>query len=201
PPSAIRIREAAAVSLRGVIDVLIENLVLLAAGLPAILAETVELLRIHRNRIMMKNVRSLWPAVYASGQEIHIEHNWVGILSVTTAREYLPITVIEDESSFSNVSTASSAGTTGASSIVISMAVHPGGIQIGGPSNDVYILENEIEGGSRNGITLGSFAILDANGNDTGQWTGVLITGEDDDCCPGGLTPPSEPPGTPGGTV
>ena len=201
PPSAIRIREAAAVSLRGVIDVLIENLVLLAAGLPAILAESIELLRIRRNRIMMKNVRSLWPAIYASGQEIHIEHNWVGILSVTTAREYLPITVIEDESSFSNVSTASSAGTTGASSIVISMAVHPGGIQIGGPSNDVYIFENEIEGGSRNGITLGSFAILDANGNDTGQWTGVLITGEDDDCCPGGLTPPSEPPGTPGGTV
>jgi hypothetical protein len=88
PPSAIRIREAAAVSLCGVIDVLIENLVLLAAGLPAVLAESVELLRIHHNRVMMKNVRGLWPAVYASGQEICIEHNWVGILSVTTAREY-----------------------------------------------------------------------------------------------------------------
>jgi hypothetical protein len=107
--------------LRGVIDVLIENLVLLAAGLPAILAESVELLRIHRNRVMMKNVHSLWPAVYASGQEIHVEHNWVGILFVTTAREYLPITVIKDGSSFSNVSTASR-GTNGASSIVISMA-------------------------------------------------------------------------------
>jgi hypothetical protein len=200
PTNQIRISEAAAVFRQGVIDVLIENLVLLAATLPAILAESVELLRIDRNRVMVKNVRSLWPAVFVSGREIHVEHNWVGILSVTTAREYLPITVIEDESGFSNAN-AGNSGISGTSLIGISRPIHPGGIQIGGPSTDVYVLENEIEGGSRNGITLGSLIILDANGNDKGQWTGVLITGDDEDCCPGGLTPPSDPPGTPGGTV
>ncbi|MGB8888487.1 MAG: hypothetical protein WCC87_17290 [Candidatus Korobacteraceae bacterium] len=39
----------------------------------------------------------------------------------------------------------------------------------------MYILENEIEGGSLNGITLGSFELLDAKGNNTRQWSGVLI--------------------------
>jgi len=202
PANQIRVAEAAVISLP-VIDVRIANLVILAGTLPAILAHTVELLYIERNRVMMKNVRSLWPAIFISGSEIHVQQNWVGILSVATAREYLPITVIEDESSFTNAAAGStSIGVAPAASLIgISTIVHPGGIQVGGPSIDVYILENEIEGGSRNGITLGSFAILDANLNDTGKWTGVLIAGENDDCCPGTLTPPSQPPGTTGGTV
>lgn len=222
---------------RGVIDVTIEDMVMTAAALPAILAERVELLRIDRNRVAMKNVSSLWPAIYASGIEIHIDQNWVGIQTVASVREWLPTTVVGDLAGGTIANTLSTApsgprGTpntpsssasppisasgsvaamdastsarpfvdaSGLSFISVTVASHPGGVQIGGPSTDVYILENEIDGGSRNGITLGSYTILDAKGNDTGQWTGVTIVV--DDCCTGTLQPPDNPPGTPGGTI
>lgn len=209
---------------RGVINVAIEDLVITAATLPAILAVQVELLAIDRNRVAMKNVASLWPAIYASGREIHIEHNWVGLQTTVSIREWLPITVAGDlagGSTFSNASSATPApsssvsGSAGAKStagssrefietlglayISVDIPVHPGGIQIGGPSTDVYILENEIEGGSRNGITLGSYTILNANGGDTGIWTGVIII--IDDCCTGTLQPPGNPTQPPGGKI
>ena len=173
---------------RGVIDVTLESLVITAATLPAILADHVQLLRVDRNRVAMKNVRSLWPAIYASGREIHIGRNQVGIQSAGNDREWLPVTVAVDLA----------AGNQTASVLGTALPIHPGGIQIGGPSTDVYIIENEIEGGSRNGITLGSFEIVDANGGNTLQWAGVLISDEGDDCCPGSLQPPGT---TTGGTV
>jgi hypothetical protein len=62
-------------------------------------------------------------------------------------------------------------------------AAYPiGGVQVGGPSADVWIVENQIEGGSRNGITLGNIIYLDANGNDTGTAGGV-VDQPDDPCC------------------
>lgn len=202
--------EVAVDRLRGVIDITLQDMVLTAATLPAVLAMRAELLRIDRNRIAMKNVRSLWPAIYASGTEIHIDRNWVGIQSATTVGEWLPATVTDDLSGATTSSTAAGASpvagtvagidtaeegsmaarefidSSGLTLISVTVATRPGGIQIGGPSTDVYILENEIEGGSLNGITLGSFELLDAKGNDTFQWSGVLITDEGGDCCTGG---------------
>jgi hypothetical protein len=43
----------------------------------------------------------------------------------------------------------------------------------------VFIIENEIEGGDRNGVALGSVRFLDANGGDTGEATGVVWSGQD----------------------
>ena len=200
---------------RGAIDVTVKDMVLTASTLPAILAERAELLCIDRNRVAMKNVRSLWPAIYASGTEIHIEQNWVGIQSAASVREWLSFTVDEDLSGTTSVGTASGAAAAEGSSVVtrefmdtsglslfsVEVAVHPGGIQIGGPSKDVYVVENEIEGGSRNGITLGSFDVLDANGNNTGQWIGVIITGESDGCDTGTLQVSGSYPGSSGYTV
>jgi hypothetical protein len=60
------------VAIRGVTDVTIEDLVITAADVPAILARRVESLRIDRNRIVMQNARNFWPSIYASGTEIHI---------------------------------------------------------------------------------------------------------------------------------
>ena len=57
----------------------------------------------------------------------------------------------------------------------MSVPVNPVGIQIAGPSSDVFVIENEIDSAGRNGITLGSFEILDTKGNSTGL-TGVTIT-------------------------
>ena len=92
-PTRMPDRQRVAVLLRGAIDITIEDMVLTAATLPAVLAEQAQLLRIDRNRVAMKNVRSLWPAIYASGSEIHIDRNWVGIQSAANVREWLPMTV------------------------------------------------------------------------------------------------------------
>ncbi|HEX9200843.1 MAG TPA: hypothetical protein VF865_14870, partial [Acidobacteriaceae bacterium] len=193
---------AKAFSLRSgrVIDATLEDLVLTASTLPAILASTVTLLNIRNNRIAMKNVRSLWPAVYVSGQEIRIRHNWVGIQSATADVEWLPTSVLADIRSDGEKSSVNSnikdeilhVGVSPAATST-TVSLHPGGIQIAGPSQDVFVIENEIEGGRRNGITLGSFSLLDENGSDTGITTGVFIVHEGD-CS----TSTSFEPGTPG---
>ncbi len=180
----------AALARRGVVDIAIEEMVITASTLPAILAVRTILLRIERNRVAMQDVRSRWPAIFVSGREILVERNWVGLQSVANDREWLPVTVVGELAAAVKPATASVA-VTGAVISSDKMALHPGGIQIGGPSVDVYVLENEIEGGSRNGITLGSFEVVDAEGKDTLKWVGVLVTAEEDDCdCTGGLEPP-----------
>jgi Family of unknown function (DUF6519) len=173
------LRDVVITNLRGVTDVTIKDLILTASTRPAILAQRVRLLRIDENRIAMANVPSMWPAVWVSGAEIHIDHNWVGIQSAANNVEWLPASVAADLSADASASASSgtnSVGTNAAAFVNVSkVALHPGGIQIAGPSQDVFITENEIEGGRRNGITLGSFTILDANGNDTGATTGVVV--------------------------
>lgn len=200
------VRDVIITNHRGVTDVTIKDLVLTASTLPAILAQRVRLLHIDENRIAMANVASMWPAVWVSGVEIHIDRNWVGIQSAATALEWLPASVAADLSADASAAATSSTGTAapaGSSNTlneaaafvnISKVARHPGGIQIAGPSQDVFVLENEIEGGRRNGITLGSFTILDAKGNDTGATTGVLIVEEG----PCDTTTVTLEPGTPG---
>jgi hypothetical protein len=227
-----------------VVDTVIEDLVLTASTMPAILAQGVELLRIDKNRIAMQDVQSQWPAVWVSGEEIHIDRNWVGIQTANNLGEWLPDSVATDLSNAAAAAAAAGAtapsaptGTTAtvdgapavdlksakkgatkksslqadigvkppaAATITINdnpvfstssaVATHPGGIQIGGPSCDVFVLENQIEGGSFNGITLGSFTVIDGKGNATGLPIGVIIYRPGP--CGGGVTlqptPPSE---------
>jgi hypothetical protein len=127
--------------------------------------------------------------VWVSGIEIHIDRNWVGIQSAANNVEWLPASVAGDLIADANAagSGTTTAGSTGTSTTVdeaalfigiSKVALHPGGIQIAGPSQDVFVIENEIEGGRRNGITLGSFTILDSKGNDTGATNGVIIVDE-----------------------
>jgi hypothetical protein len=153
----------------GVVDVTIEDLIITASTAPAILASSVTLLQIENNRIAMENVISRWPAVWANGAEVRILRNWLGIQSTAVDREWLPVTVSGDLAA----TTSSGAASTTVKQGIVPM--HPGGIQIAGPSRDVFVLENEIDGAGRNGITLGSVSILDGNGKDTGQVTGVTV--------------------------
>ena len=78
------------------VDVTLEDLIVTASTRPAILAHSVELLQIESNRVAMENVRSQWPAVWVSGREVRVVHNWVGIQSKTANREWLPATVNQD---------------------------------------------------------------------------------------------------------
>src|SRR5262249_37357447 len=90
---------------RGVFDSTIEDMVFTGSTLPAVLAQHVDLLRVDRNRVAMRNVRSQWPAIFASGNEIHIDRNFVRILTTAVATEWLPATVVDDLTNADTVST------------------------------------------------------------------------------------------------
>lgn len=173
-------------------DVAIADTVLTASTLPAVLALNVAELNISQNVIAMANVRSLWPAVCVSGAEIRIGENWVGLRGSRGAIDREPASVQADlgrgvvqiEAEF-----GAAAG------------VAPGGIMIAGPSSDVMVTGNEIEGGSRNGITLGSFTVLNRSGTDTGQPTGVVVEVEDNCATTGTLGLPSAPSSGPSGST
>ncbi len=169
------------------IDTTIENLVIAADDHPAIFARGVELLRIDRNRIAMEDVRSQWPAVWVRGKEIHIDRNWVGLQNAANDHEWLPTTVINDDLAdlIADAKPSESAESADVGNPIRSQAIkNPGGIQIAGPSSNVYIMENEIEGGSGNGITLGSVEVL-VNGQISKTPIGVRVT-PDGPCSTGG---------------
>jgi len=147
-------------------DVTIHDLALTASTLPAILANNVELLTITDNRIAMNDVSSQWASVYVSGIEIRIEKNWIVLQDDMNAIVSMPSSVVTDLSA-------------GFDAIAPAIPLANGGIHVGGPSRDVFIVENEIEGGSRNGITLGSFSILDATGGPASGLTGLLPNAPD----------------------
>jgi len=244
----------------GAIDITVKDLFLTASNLPAILAKQVRLLRIDDNRVAMQDVANTWPAIWVSGQEIHIDRNFVGIQSAAVLREWLPASVANDltssaftpgpakvqattpsatdakgvkasagtKSSRQTAEKRSKAEATQAApnrekvlqeekdraftaqilnpSIILQpkVAANQGGIQIAGTSRSVFVIDNLIQGGRGNGITLGSFDVLDANGDDTGSTIGVIVLQEDPCSNTGTLQPPTHVPpgtGTPGGSI
>ena len=154
-------------------DITLHDLVITASTRPAILALDVTLLRITGNRVATKDVRSLWPAVSVSGNEIHIEHNWVGLQDAVMARAWLPASVLSDLPARFEPELACD----------VEHCPLPlrAGIQIAGPSQDVFVIENEIEGGRRNGITLGSLVLLNTDGSESSTLVGTLPV-EEDEC-------------------
>src|SRR5271170_1875765 len=93
------------------------------------------------NRIAMEDVASLWAAIYVSGTEIHIDRNWIGLQDASNATNWAFANVVADlASSFPGVAGGFSSG--GASS-----AIANGSSQVAGSSQDIFVTENEIEGG------------------------------------------------------
>ncbi len=151
------------------IDVRLADLAISASTRPGILVNEAELVEAVSNRIAMKDVFSQWPGVYLSGVELRFRHNWVGLFRATP--EWLPAEMARDVGGYA-ASRAASAVKKGLGA--------PGGVQIAGASKDVFMIENEIEGGDGNGIALGSVRLLNADGVDTGVLTGVVMTAKDD---------------------
>jgi hypothetical protein len=171
-----------------VTNVTVENLFLTASTMPTILAAEVEVLRIRENRIAMADRYSPFPAVWLSGGQIEFVRNWVGLQTIINRYEWFPAIVDTDLSSNAVFGVKPS-------------GKHPGGIQIAGPSSGVLVAENKIVGGSRNGITLGSFTILDGNQNDTGIVAGVTFAEPDAGATTNALLSPTTYPGVEGSTV
>jgi hypothetical protein len=129
-------------------NITITDLALTASTLPALLSVNVYLLKCTNNRIAMKDVLSQWASVYLCGTEIHFEKNWIGLEDASNASDWMPVNLVNDLSG--NFNSANAPATPLAN----------GGVHVAGGATDVYILDNEIEGGARNGVTLGSFEIL-----------------------------------------
>ncbi len=162
-----------------VIDITIHDLFLTGSTLPAILAQRVQLLRIDDNRILMQNVASLWPSVFVNGIEMHLDRNYVGIQTTANMSRWLPTAVMNDLESASNNTRSESTDSAAVFSTNSKVPMHMGGILIGGPSRSVFVCENQIEGGRFNGITLGSYAIVDKDGIDTNRLIGIRTVHED----------------------
>ncbi len=204
------------------LDITLQDLFLTGSTLPAILAKDVELLRIDRNRILMEDVRSLWPSVYVGGVEMHINRNYVGIQGLANLNEWLPTTVTSDLQAASAIASAPAAPSqahaapgvkarlsaaksaknnapqflnaesiNAITNVKIKVANHLGGILIAGPSREVFVCENQIEGGRFNGITLGSYSVVDSNNLETITTIGVNTVQEDACSTTGTLEPPS----------
>jgi hypothetical protein len=180
---------------KGDTDVSLQDLVITATNLPAILAESIQQLKIIDNRILMSDVESIWGAVYLNGDDMLFKNNQVGL----TNSDFSRIGVIGNRQELNPPeATAQKVATTkkkfvAVKDVKVGLDVNlpvetegssatgtrtppraSGGVHIAGPSKHVFVVENEIQDGSRNGITLGNFILLDQYGNDTGKVTGLL---------------------------
>jgi hypothetical protein len=145
-------------------NIIIEEMQISASTLPCLVARGVEQLKVEDNQFSMEDVRSIYPAVYLSGREMFFVRNQVGL-----SEPFLYHIQDNAEERTREINVGSSGFRTLAA----------GGIQIGGPSQGVFVLENSITDGSRNGITLGDIIFLDANGGDTYKYVALLPQAED----------------------
>lgn len=143
-------------------DVKLTNLVLSASNFPAIVAAEATAVNIVGNRILMQDTAGLYPALYASGAEITIERNWIGLQDNFDSNSYATDQLLSDNPSNFTQSTNPPVGN--------------GGIQIGGYSTCVTILNNDIVGGAFNAITLGAI-LRGTQGNFISGLNGLFFTG------------------------
>lgn len=108
--------------------------------------------------IEMKDVPSPWPGIYFIGEDSLIENNVIRVQSLR-----------EDVAGVELGNIPASAGL--------------GGLQIAGTCERVRVINNLIEGGIGNGITLGSIQIIDEGGTNIGGIIGWVVNA-DDPCSP-----------------
>jgi hypothetical protein len=127
---------------------------------------------IHDCDIAMRDARGYSPGVFLAGDDMEIARNRI---SVRSGRQL-------DE------------GPT----LVLPVSTGRGGLQIGGTSERVRIIDNWIQSGRGNGITLGSVVVETANGPVI-HWPGWIIDYDDpcNPCHPGSSHEPRSPPGGP----
>ena len=120
--------------------------------------------------LRMADVRGFSPAIFLTGDDMELEHNRIRVRSGRQVDE----------------------GPT----LALPVTVGLGGLQIGGTSERVRIIDNWIQGGRGNGITLGSIVIEHVGGG-IEIWPGWYIDHFDpcDPCHPGTTRLPDPGPG------
>ncbi len=160
----------------GVYEIHLTHLFVTGQTRSAIEARDGAFIEIRDCRIRMANVAGSWPAIFFQADDGLIQGN--------------EIRALFGQQTLVSSTFLSKTGST----------VTLGGIQIGGTSDRVRIINNLIQGGIGNGITLGSVIVQDANGNDTGTLVGWVINPDDpcSPCRPGSTVypPGGDTPGT-----
>lgn len=126
---------------RPLIAVMLRGLHVSAASRSAVQAVNARELTLRDSHIRMRDTSCLDPAVFALGDDLLIEHN---VVEVPFSRIDTPtVSALPSSAGF------------------LPGSLSRGGIQIGGTSDRVRIVDNLIRGGAGNGITLGSLIFID----------------------------------------
>ncbi len=141
-------------------DIVLKELTVTACVMPAIVARNVHKLHIERNTVTMRNVETIFSAVYLSGKELYFDRNTVTVSTSDDSIVRREALVVDNPDPVGSLNLFKYRAC--------------GGIQIAGPSKDIFITENTLTGGARNGITLGNFIELSSQGLDNGTLTGVM---------------------------
>jgi hypothetical protein len=150
----------------------LDNLLVEAAAESAIFVRAAVEIEIRDCRIHMQDVRTEWPGLFLRADDALVEHN-----------EIIVIPGIDPA--------------TGVGGFV---AAGRGGMQIAGTSERIRVIDNLIEGGIGNGITLGTVVQIDPAGVPAGDDHGWVINLDDpcDPCGPGDTRiPPGDDPDDP----
>ena len=143
---------------------------------------------VRRCLVQMRDVATMWQAIYSRGDDILIEENIVEVLPREGGPKKPTVPPKTGEPD------APSGVNTPADSVFVGFATR-GGIQIAGGSDRVRILENIIQGGIHNGITLGSLVSIDDEDEDLPDIPGK--TDPCDPCKPVDQTDDEDPQGGP----
>ncbi|MCP4401359.1 MAG: hypothetical protein GY801_29175 [bacterium] len=150
-------------------EITLANLHISAATRSAIEAHGGQFITISTCCIEMSDIPGTWPGIFFVGEDAWIKNN---VIRVQPGRQ-------GDDVSANNA--IASAGL--------------GGLQLGGTSERVRVMNNLIQGGLGNGITLGSIQSIDKAGNEIGGFVGWVINADDPcrPCKPGDIfIPPRE---------
>ena len=129
--------------------VILEDLAIESGPRSAVYMNNSRHITIRRCLVQMRDVATLWPAIYSRGDDVTIETNVIEVLppSGVVPTAHVPA-AIGSPSAPAGVNTPATAFAAGGAT--------RGGIQLAGGSDRVRILRNNIRGGIWNGITLGS---------------------------------------------
>ncbi len=150
-------------------NIFLSKLTISAAARSAIETHSGKYITITGCSILMKDVPGSFPGIYFTGDNSLIENNTIRVA---------PVRVVEFALSAVSVSAAL------------------GGLQLAGTCENIKVINNLIEGGIGNGITLGSIIELTVDGKETGRFFGWVINIDDpcNPCKPGtSYIPPKRP--------
>ncbi|MBB3191863.1 DUF6519 domain-containing protein [Halomonas cerina] len=149
--------------------VTLDKLVIQAATRCGIKARAGHHLTIRDCRITMADQASQWPGVFVVADDVLIEHNTIDVRSLNADQVSLPHVPG-----------------------VVHATAGRGGLQVGGTCERVQVIDNLIQHGIGNGITLGSVEEVDVDGNVVDADIGWVVGGtiNCDPCAPGGVFVP-----------